>query len=79
MRIKRFIIFLLISLISAQTGILVCYFTAEKYFFDKFFYGKSPRHGYITKSSTSVYDPAFGVRGKDLRLVEKIYGKRLTL
>jgi hypothetical protein len=46
----------------------LCYFVAEKYFFDKFFYYKSTTYGYwIPKKELSFSD--FGSRAKDINIL----------
>ena len=42
-----------------------CYFIAEKYFFDKFFYQKSVIHGYFPSNNSTQFSD-FGDRSKDL-------------
>ena len=46
-----------------------CYFVAEKYFFDKFFYQKSVSHGYQTFSSKHCLED-FGERANGLTLTD---------
>lgn len=52
----------------------LCYFIAEKYFFDKFFYQKSVAHGYYPPGAEIQYAD-FGNRSKD---IISLYNHKLT-
>lgn len=47
----------------------LCYYIAENYFFDKFFYQKSASHGYINSSKITI-PKIYGARSRDLTLLE---------
>lgn len=44
----------------------ICYWTAEKYFFDKFFYKKSVKHGYLFCDQDGCHLEKYGKRSKDI-------------
>lgn len=54
----------LISLLLCFVVCCLCYFVAEKYFFDKFFYYKSVKHGYWVDKTLNLQN--FDDRAKDL-------------
>ena len=55
----------LLSLIICFLSYKFCFFIAEKYFFDKFFYQKSMDHGYWANPK-KIHFADFGTRAKDL-------------
>ncbi|MFA5025583.1 MAG: SGNH/GDSL hydrolase family protein [Candidatus Shapirobacteria bacterium] len=57
------------TMIICLTTYFICYFIAEKYFFDKFFYQKSISHGYVLSEENFNY-ATYGDRGKDLATLE---------
>jgi hypothetical protein len=67
--LKVFFLFLT-SLFVCFLTYRLCYFIAEKYFFDKFFYQKSIKYGYWIKTKKLKYED-FGKRGKDVANLEK--------
>lgn len=73
---KKCVFFTLASLLAVFLGFSAYklgYFLAEKYFFDKIFYKKSVKHGYIDCEGGCKLE-RFGKRAEDVR---KIYGKSL--
>ena len=75
--IKKLSIFILTLFLCFLTY-KFCYFIAEKFFFDKFFYQKSVAYGYWvpTKAST-LYHSDFGDRAKDIYDLETNYPNEL--
>ena len=55
-----------LSILLTSLAFGICYFIAEKYFFDKFFYYKSISHGYFPLGYKNVQYNQFGDRGKDI-------------
>ncbi len=47
----------------------ICYWTAERYFFDKFFYKKSVQHGYFLCDKEGCSLEKYGRRSKDLKKI----------
>lgn len=63
-KIIKITILIIFSLIFCLLSYKLCYFVAEKYYFDKFFYQKSLNHGYWLIDNT--YSD-FGNRTKDVK------------
>ncbi|HBP51364.1 TPA: hypothetical protein DD455_03480 [Candidatus Shapirobacteria bacterium] len=64
-KLSKTISLLFFSLLLSFLTYKLCYFIAEKYFFDKFFYQKSITHGYWIPSKHPTHDD-FGHRAKDI-------------
>jgi hypothetical protein len=62
-------VLVLISLLFCFLTYKLCYFIAEKYFFDKFFYQKSIAHGYWIPSKYPTHDD-FGSRATDINKLQ---------
>jgi len=70
---KKKLLLVLVCICSVALSIWLVFFVAEKFFFDKFFYFKSIKHGYWpTSKKISLID--FGERAKDLLQLEQDYG-----
>lgn len=64
-RIIKTTLIVLTSLFFCYLSYKLCYFIAEKYFFDKFFYFKNINYGYwITGENLTLKD--FGIRSQDI-------------
>ncbi|MFA5025584.1 MAG: SGNH/GDSL hydrolase family protein [Candidatus Shapirobacteria bacterium] len=64
-KIHKILILTLFSILICFISYRICYFIAEKFFFDKLFYQKSVTHGYwTTKPGLSYTD--FGDRAEDI-------------
>jgi hypothetical protein len=66
-KIMGICILLLFTFLVGVSTYKFCYFIAEKYFFDKFFFNKSTAHGYWTINQSRLSD--FGDRSKDLAII----------
>jgi hypothetical protein len=64
-KIIRFSAISLFSLLLCFITYRLCYFVAEKYFFDKFFYQKNTTYGYWSQDKEVILSD-FGYRSKDL-------------
>ncbi|HWS48742.1 MAG TPA: hypothetical protein VN174_01665 [Candidatus Methanoperedens sp.] len=64
-RLHKIFILILLSAITCLITYFICYYIAEKYFFDKIFFQKSVTHGYWTTNSKLSYAD-FGDRAKDI-------------
>lgn len=62
-------VLVLISLLLCFLAYKLCYFIAERYFFDKFFYQKSIAHGYWIPSKHPTHDD-FGNRATDINKLQ---------
>lgn len=65
----KIISIVVLSFFISAASCKLCYFIAEKYFFDKFFYQKSIKHGYWP-ATQKVNFIDFGDRAKDLLSLE---------
>lgn len=66
-KLKFFLLIGLIATVSIFTTTAACYWIAEHFFFDKFFYHKSVAHGYWVSPETGYQGLAdFGHRGSDM-------------
>lgn len=61
---------LILILLSSFFSYKACFFIAEKYFFDKFFYKKSIKHGYLFCDDEGCHLKRYGKRSED---IEKLY------
>lgn len=58
--------------VSISVSVVGCYWVAEHYFFDKFFYQKSEAHGYwVVEDSTYNRLKGFGKRAEDMLALEQ--------
>lgn len=74
----RFIFLFLFSLSLVALTIIFLKNVSEKYFFDKFVYGKSLNYGYITKK-TDIYDKKLFDRYKDTLELKKYLEKKICI
>jgi hypothetical protein len=71
--LKKVLLFALVS-VSVIFSLFLCYFIAEKYFFDKVFYLKSVRFGYY-KDGVNNLSWQYGKRAEDLRSLHDFINK----
>lgn len=70
-KVKKISVIVIFSLILTFITYKFCYFIAEKYFFDKFFYQKSISYGYSPQNRKKDTVIDFGNRNKDLLTLNK--------
>jgi len=65
-KIHKILILTLFSILICFISYRICYFIAEKFFFDKFFYQKSIKYGYVPPNYPTNLLFTFGDRAKDI-------------
>lgn len=74
---KKKITLILFSLLLCLSTYFLCYFIAEKFFFDKFFYYKSTKYGYWILNNQKLTFNDFGKRGQDISMLTSNHSKIL--
>lgn len=65
LKVNKTCFLVLFSIFIVYITVSLCYFIAEKYFFDKFFYQKSLTHGYLLRKNNKIDYKLYGKRSQD--------------